>query len=291
MPYAAKLILDSVGPNKARLTTFECTYPKFVHGELMTHRLFSRNAASSRAIPAKRIREMVLTDPALPVWWGKNQAGMQAATELEPEAKQEAFVQWLEASRLMTEAHEKMEKLGVHKQITNRILEPWLHITTIITATDYENWFFLRDHPDAQPEIAWVAREMHKLYKASTPQELPAGHWHLPYTRAEDWAEAHKRFPAEPYKRVHFMRQISVARCARVSYLTQNGVRDCDEDVKKHDDLRQADKPGAPGHWSPFEHVAQAQREDELERSGNFTGFNQYRKLFAGEHAGKEVRP
>jgi thymidylate synthase ThyX len=77
---SAKIIADSISESEYgdRITTFELEYPRFIHGELMTHRLFSRNAASSRAIPINKMMDQVLTAPAMPVEWGLNKSGMQA---------------------------------------------------------------------------------------------------------------------------------------------------------------------------------------------------------------------
>lgn len=269
MGYSVRMLLDSVNTTGNRLTTWELTYPKFVHGEFMTHRLFSRNAASSRAIPTAKTIEAVTTDPAMPVWWGKNQAGMQAREELSEAKIAVAKADWLAARDSAVASVQLLGEVGLHKQIANRIIEPWMFITVICSATEYDNWFALRNHSDAQPEIAWVAREMHGLYVASAPKRLLPGQWHMPLIREEDAAlpETTKRMA-------------SVGRCARVSYLTHDGRRDVEEDVALHNRLAGA----SPGHWSPFEHVARALPDSTP--SGNFRGWLQYRKTFLGEHVG-----
>jgi thymidylate synthase ThyX len=147
-----------------------------------------------------------------------------------------------------------------------------MFITVIVSATEYSNWFHLRDHKDAQPEIAWVAAEMHRIYNMHRPTELAAGMWHLPLVGNREIESVD----------IETAKKISVGRCARVSYLTHDGVRDIAEDVKLHDKLCAGPATGEPGHWSPFEHVAQAQAE--ATPSGNFTGWTQYRKAFAAEH-------
>lgn len=276
-----------------RLTTWQLTYPRFVHAELMTHRLFSRNSASSRAIPSKKMLEMIMNDAVLPVWWGKNQAGMQAREELDLETKEKAIKLWLEARDLMVAKAEEMSALGVHKQIVNRITEPWMFITVLMTATEMDNWWALRCHPDAQPEIKWVADDMYRQYKSNTPQKLEDGEWHLPLIKGnspeEDDDEA--VFQAWDYVRdtfgdvtgnhekvIEILKKVSTGRCARVSYLTHDGKRDIKEDIKLHDRLLES------SHWSPFEHVAQAL--DANRWIGNFVGWKQYRKEFSTEHVG-----
>ncbi len=186
------------------------------------------------------------------------------------------------------EFSQRLREIGLHKQIANRIIEPWMFITVIVTATEYENWFYLRDSEFAQPEIAWVAREMRKLYKEHEPTKLHPGEWHLPYVELYDQSHDLYVDPVDTdiallgspaYWAV--LRKISTARCARVSYLTHDGVRDYQKDIELHDKL------STNGHWSPFEHVAEAMETSG--RSGNFVGWRQYRKLFANEHHGRKL--
>jgi thymidylate synthase ThyX len=272
--YSTRILKDSLAPCGKRLTTWELTYPRFVHAELMTHRLFSRNAASSRAIPIEKLIERVEQDPAMPVFWGKNQKGMQAEVEMSPAERALAEARWLHARDLAVAECRQLAELGVHKQLANRIIEPWMFITVILSATEFDNWFHLRNHPMAQPEIAWVAKSMWNQFHAPTsmPQELPAGGWHLPLIGGPETDDLD----------VETLKKISVGRCARVSYLTHEGKRDIDKDVELHDRLCSGPATGEPGHWSPFEHVAMAL--DTPERSGNFIGFRQYRKFFTNEH-------
>lgn len=262
MPYSAKILADSVGPNGVRLTTWELTYPRFVHAELMTHRLFSRNSASSRAIPTKKLMTQIRKDPALPVFWGKNQSGMQAREELGYITFQIVRFLWLQLRWGALLGAWMLTKLGLHKQIANRILEPWMFITVIVTATEWDNFFKLRCHPDAQPEIGHIAKWMKAEYFRSVPRELKAGQWHLPMTQED---EDFKSWGADPKK-------VATARIARVSYLTHDGKRDLFKDTELHDGLVKS------GHWSPFEHVARAQGKKNLRWSGNFRGWTQYRE-------------
>jgi thymidylate synthase ThyX len=202
----------------------------------------------------------------MPMWWGKNQAGMRAETELDGEERRKAQDWWLRGMELMVAHHAEGERLGIHKQLVNRVVEPWMYITVILSATDYTNWFHLRCHPAAQPEIRWVADAMKALYDLSVPAGLPVGAWHRPLIRPEDELEIQGE---------ELLNKVSAARCARVSYLTHDGRRDYAEDVRLYEKLVTS------GHWSPLEHVAQALASDE--RIGNFSGWRQLRKTYAHE--------
>jgi len=272
MGFSARVLLDSITDAGARLTTMETRYPRFIHSELLTHRLLSRNSASSRAIPIKKMIAAVREDPAMPLWWGRNQSGMQAFEQLDDTARARAAEEWESA---LADALRHAERLSasdidLHKQLVNRLLEPFAWMTSIITATDWANFFTQRAHPDAQPEIRHIAELMLEAYRASTPRVVGAGHWHLPLIQDDE-----RSLPEE------MLCKISVARCARVSYLTHDGRRDHAKDVELYERLLGG---GANGHWSPFEHVA-TPAADAGVRSGNFTGWEQYRKRFPQEHA------
>jgi len=306
-----EIVLDSRSPAGTRLTTWALTYPRFVHAELMTHRIFSRNSASSRAIPSEKMRKMIQEHPALPVFWGRNQAGMQARAELPntDELRRRIDVgpaivvdvtpyeyvrtRWLEARDAMIrfsdeladlgKVHPDWADIGLHKQLANRLTEPWMPITVLVSATSFANWFHLRDHKDAQPELQIIATEMHYQYLASVPHPVPAGQWHLPYIREQD---LHDPLVASgPFFEV--LKKVSVGRCARVSYLTHEGTRDLEKDVELHDKLAATTQSEDPGHFSPFEHVAEALGRPE--RIGNFVGWRQYRKDFPNEAGPDEV--
>jgi len=290
--YDAKIILDSIGPNGARLTTFELTYPRFVHAELMTHRVFSRNSASSRAIPTEKLLERIEKDPALPVWWGKNESGMQARAQLEGTEREDVQRGWLSGRDDMVALARRLGRAGLHKQIANRIVEPWMFITVLVTTTETGNFFGLRDHADAQPELAHVAAKAHQLFKEHEPQQLRSGQWHLPLVTGNDEAELRTTGLAtiDDIK----LCLISVGRCARISYLTHDGKRDPQADI---DLATQRLRPS--GHMSPFEHVAQAVTSEEWARygtilmrdwiekripPGNLWGWKQFRKTLQNEH-------
>lgn len=273
--YAVKILLDSINPAGHRLTTFELTYPRFVHAELMTHRQFSRNAASSRAIPIAKMIDQVVTDPALPVAWGLNEKGMQASRVADAAQSAEAQALWLAARDQAVATVQALSALGIHKQLANRLLEPWMFITVIVSATEYANWFALRTHTAAQPEIKRVADLMLVAYEASTPTLLPENAWHTPLLQPDDWYALVRKHGADDAAFFQEACAISAGRCARVSYLTHDGVRDHAADVALATRLADA------GHWSPFEHVAQAMADGTA--SGNFRGWRQYRKNFSHE--------
>lgn len=264
----AKVILDSTNPyNGIRLATLELKYPRFVHAEVMTHRVFSRNAASSRAIPIEKFIKRVMNEPALPVFWGANQKGMVASKEIE--AKDEAVKIWLEARDAAVSFVERLNALGLHKQIPNRILEPWFDITVICSSTEFNNFFRLRRHADAQPEIKMLADKMHEALENSKSVER---RYHLPYIQPDELDTLD----------FEDLRKISSARCARISYLTHDGKRDINKDLELFQHLITG---SGFGHWSPLEHVAEAIKEKE--KIGNFVGWLQYRKTFAGESGEK----
>jgi hypothetical protein len=263
-----KVVKDSIHKGN-RLTTLQLRYHRYIHGEFMTHRVFSRNASSSRAIPVKTMLKQVWNDPAIPVHWGANQPGMQARKHLEDFKLWAAQAAWIFAARLMCIIAWIMIQIGLHKQIANRILEPWQFIHVIVTATDWDNFFLLRDHPDAQPEIRVLAAEIRYWMGHSTPQELQVGEYHLPYISDEDFQ---LNSLADCIK-------MSVARCARVSYLTHDGKKPSKEkDIKLHDDLVVAE----PIHASPSEHQATPAREDGYYK--NFNGWVQYRSFVEAGH-------
>lgn len=275
MTIQAKIIEDSISFEGKRITTFQLLYPRFIHSEVMTHRVFSRNASSSRAIPVSKMLAMVREEPAMPIHWGKNQPGMQANEQLALGNQYLAEVLWREAAQKAASVAERMMELGLHKQVTNRILEPFQHISVVLTATDFDNWFELRAHPDAQPEIQFLAKEMQIRREYSAPKNLDVGNWHLPYVTSEERQDAF--FKNNP----ELLRQISAARCCRVSYLKHDGSA-----ASVSDDLALCEKliGAKPLHASPFEHQATPDEFDEVhgyhcpELHGNFTGWIQYRK-------------
>ena len=296
MTITAKVICDSSSDScRRRITTLELEYPRFIHSEFMTHRVFSRNASSSRAIPVAKVIQAVIDNPAMPIHWGKNQSGMQAREELDDSGKESAERLWLDAKDCAVQLAKELSEVGVHKQVVNRILEPFTHIKVIVTATDFANFLALRDHPDAQPEIRELARVMKEAMTASTPQVLKEGDWHLPYLDAEDFSNIY-----EYLKKGRIIRDepsgvdtrmmacaISAARCARVSYLTHDGERPTiEKDMELYHHLVHANPP----HMSPCEHQASPDKWSpgladwaRADQHGNFTGWIQFRHLIKGE--------
>lgn len=270
--YSAKIIADSVSRHGQRLTTMEVVFPRMVLAEFNTHRVFSRNSASSRAIPVEKQLRKIKEQPFVPEYWGANQSGMQAEAELIAEAKDAALDEWL-AARDSAVAHvEKLLAIGLHKQLANRILEPFMWHTVIVTATEWSNYFALRANEMAQPEIRKVSELMQAAYEASTPKQLSDDEWHLPLIQEEEYDGV--------FEKSDDARMISAARCARVSYLTHEGKRDLSADIILYDRLTSG------GHMSPLEHVARPLTEDELsggEFRGNFRGWMQLRKLVPNE--------
>lgn len=177
---SAKIIKDSIS-NGNRITTFEVTYPRYIHCEVLTHRAFSRNAASSRAIPIDKYIEMIGQSPAQPVEWGLNKAGMQAeGVHSDP---QKCATIWKRAAQYATAHARILQEEGLHKQIVNRLLEPFMTMKTIITTTEIDNFFWLRNDVEADPTLQALAREMVKVYEKSEPDTLKDGEWHLPYVQ------------------------------------------------------------------------------------------------------------
>jgi len=248
MSFTVSIVADSISSTTGtpiRLTTFAIRYPRFIHAELMTHRIFSRNASSSRAIPVKKQLERIRQDPAKPVEWGANKPGMQSAELLTDEQVKQAEALWMEACQANIGFSERMDALNVHKQITNRIAEAFSHISVILTGTEWANFFSLRHHPMAQPEFQRLAELMVEAYrdKDRPPAHLGPNEWHLPYV-----TKAEQREIPRPV-----CLKLSVARCARVSYNNHDGtLPDTAKDVALHDALVVA----KPLHASPAEHQA-----------------------------------
>jgi hypothetical protein len=257
----AKVIADSKSFTGKRITTFELEYPRWIHSEFMTHRAVSKNSASSRAIPISVTISQIQSDPALPVYWGKNQSGMTAKEELGLAEIEKAKDIWLQARDSAISYAQKLNDLGLHKQTVNRILEPWIHMKVVATATDWDNLFHLRCHPDAQPEFQALAYEMLSAYQNSVPVKKQINEWHLPYITKDDLAQ---------YSLDDCLK-LSSSLCAQLSY------RKSDESLDKAIMIYDKLVSSTPVHASPFEHQARPAMSD-THRSGNFVGWIQYRQ-------------
>jgi len=275
---SAQIVLDSVSPAGVRLTTMQLRYPKFIHGEMMTHRVFNRSASSSRAVPVARNLAEVRSDElrASPVWWGREQRGMASGEELDDAGLHVARAYWRMAALAAADRAEEMAAHELHKSIVNRVLEPFLHINVVVTATEWDNFFGLRLDRGAQPEMRVLAEAMWEAMSISLPTPLVLGEWHLPFLGQEDLDQFEDLITAA---------KVSVARCARVSYLShETGKRSTiAEDLALYDRLVGA----SPMHASPAEHQATPDvfngSWQEPLKHGNLRGWVQYRKLLPGE--------
>lgn len=292
----------------SRLVSLEVTFPRFCLAEFNTHRVLSRNSASSRAIPTWKQLCQVVDRPYIPTVFRKNKAGMQAGDPLSDADQEIARATWIKASELAVlqayhlaggmpgllsaskghdDAHRiclfisdtlrekypdlsfSMRSVGaaVHKEHASRILEPFLYDTVIVTGTHWRNFIALRANKAAQPEMQDLGVAVALALRASAPRALKRGDWHRPYIEAQDLQEVHD--PA-------LLNKASCGRCARVSFLTHDGVRSLEADIQLATSLLE------DGHMSPFEHVAQAGIERGL--NGNLASpWAQYRKLLEHE--------
>jgi len=245
---SAKILLDSKSPMGSRITTFQLKFHRFILSEFNTHRMFSRNAASSRAIPTKKMLDQLRLDPAIPVKWGKNQPGMSATEELSPVEQSLCLDAWLRArDNAIATVTALLETVPLHKQVINRLLEPWMWSHVIMTVTDHPtqlgNFFSLRTDGNApQPEMFQLATIMQDAYKASEPTLLHFGEWHLPLIKPADLLTMGQQTAL----------MCSAARCARVSYLNHDGT---EPNVEK--DIELFNQLYGSRHMSPFEHQAE----------------------------------
>lgn len=294
----ATIIADSVSAHTGqRITTFELEYHRYIHSELKTHRVFSSNSSSSRAIPIDKMIEQVAFNTAKPIHWGLNQSGMQAKDEqADVDACNEA---WCNARDSAIYHATQLKNLGLHKQIVNRVLEPFQMMKTLVTATNFDNFFNLRCHKDAQPEIKMLADKMYQAMQENTPNELQAGEWHLPYielhfnedTGVNDYY-VHRN---GAYHKVDLDTaiKISCSCAAQVSY------RKNDTSIEKALAIYDKLVNSEPVHASAFEHcatpinlvnepfpdetilggVTAKSIDGACVYSGNFTNWVQYRQL------------
>lgn len=316
---------NEAAPHKV-LSTLLLRYPRFIHAELLTHRVFSRNAASSRAIPVKKMIDDILADTAMPIHWGANQKGMQADKECDAKLILPKFIgqvapsgivtddgfiyerkelmfdsqsAWLEARDNAIRVARAFDAAGYHKQVINRLLEPFLHITVLVSATEWDNFLALRDHKDAEPHIQMLAREVRKCMGQANTAMLKPGEWHLPFVEWHRNDEGKQVFPVRledhgvKMLTLEEARKLSVARCASTSYKTVDGF---DMTLDKAQEVFDKLVTSKPLHASPLEHVAMVDDGAMVESStwdnpypkwewnnpldhGNFVGFCQFRHM------------
>lgn len=260
----AKVICDSISEAGVRLTTLELEYPRFIHSELMTHRMLSKNSSSSRAIPVSKMITQIENNMALPVYWGKNKSGMQATEEVSKFNEAKSVLYWERSFNFIKDRVNDMLSVELHKQVPNRLLEPFQMMKVVITGTEWDNFFNLRIHPDSQPEICMLAYKVYEAMGDSKPQLLKCGDYHLPYVETEYWGDEVKYYifeisydddqsfgmKCEKYLSLEDAIKISAASCASVSYRTEGMTLEKAEKI--FDMLIKAEVV----HSSPFEHIA-----------------------------------
>lgn len=257
--------------------TIRMRYPRPIHGEIMTHRVFGRNARSSRAVPVRTMLGEVQTKPYVPWHWLKNKPGMQGTEPLTPVEIEAAERIWLNARDCAVDAVENLfdpEGLNIHKQNPNRLLEPFSWIDTLITSTDWANFLWLRQHHAAEPHLQDLANLVAEAKKNCMVQHLTEGEWHLPYITEEEKAGYHSSV----------LLKLSAARCARISYKPFNGDSTMKAELDRYNLLVTDERV----HASPLEHQAKPDTMiggawTEPQFHGNLTGWIQNRKLIPNE--------
>jgi thymidylate synthase ThyX len=248
---SAEIIKHSTSWLGKEIITFVLEYPRYVHSELLTHRVFSKNSASSRAIPIEKFIKVADERPVKPIWT-LNKKGMQG-DKADSSTQTAADAIWLEARDSAMDYAAQLSFIGAHKQNVNRILEPWFYHKIVLTGTDFDNWYTLRNHKDAQPEIQLLAQKMLEATEASTPELLDKGQWHIPFSN--NLGPTGLRVDT-----VEKILKVSVARCARVSYNNFDGTSDVQKDIDLYEKLVVSE----PLHASPAEHQARVPYPNEL---------------------------
>lgn len=279
---SAKVICDSISEQGVRLTTFEIEYPRIVMSEFNTMRAISKNSSSSRAIPVSKMLEHTKSINLKPIYFGSKKSGMQAGDELVGEDLQYAQDIWESALTSAVGQAELLDECGVAKEVTNRLVEPFQLVKVVCTATDWDNFFNLRLHPDADPNICMLAYKMYKAMEYSKPVELKVGEWHLPYVETEHWGEDIKYFvfevsfdddqsygmKCEKYLTLDDAIKISAASCASVSYRTEGMT------LAKADKIFDMLINAEVIHASPFEHLATPVQKSRYYREGDSVIFD-----------------
>ena len=257
----AKVVADSISEQGDRITTLELEYNRFIHSELMTHRALSKNSSSSRAIPITKMLEQIESNMAIPLYWGKNKSGMQAVEEVSKFEEAKAVLNWGRSFNYTKDRVLDMIDLGLHKQVPNRLTEPFQMMKVVVTATDWDNFFNLRLHPDADPNICMLAYKMYQAMQGSKPVDLKEGEWHLPYIdklldenlNIISYGISYEDVTYGTMHRTLTLEQAikySAASCASVSYRTENMT------LEKADKIFDMLIKAEVIHASPFEHLA-----------------------------------
>lgn len=272
----------------ASIITIHARYPRIFHSEIMTHRVFSRNARSSRAVPVMTMLKEIWNAPFVPWHWGKNKRGMQAGEPITGMSYHMLVMLWLLASKFACIIAYLMLKIGVHKQIPNRLLEPFSFIDTLITSTDWANFIHLRDHEDAEPHLQDLAKLIRTAIEDADYQILRPGEWHLPFIESSDYdtlietVEELRGLSKQDHRVTGYLLKISVARCARISYKAFDGDGSVGRELERYELLVGSE----PLHASPAEHQAKPMKRAVAGKyNGNLgKGWIQYRKQLPGEY-------
>lgn len=283
---SATINADSISPDSKRLTSYVLVFPRIILAEFNTHRVFTRNSSSSRAIPFKKMLKIVWNDPFIPIAWMQDHTGMQGNKYITGIKARLLKFLWLSARNFAVIFAWLLSKVGLTKQIVNRLLEPFMWHTVIATATDFENFFKLRADPAAEIHIQELAHLMLEAYNESIPKRLKSGEWHIPFGDDIDESrltveELGLNYDVDSGENIRRMKiKIATARCARVSYLNFEGKDDYSADISLYARL------AGPGHYSPFEHCAKVPEfGDNLKYSpSNFDGWIQLRKTMQNEN-------
>jgi hypothetical protein len=302
--YSSEIVQHSISDKGVELVTFRLHYPRFIHAEMLRHRALSRNVSSSRAIPIKEVIENVKSNPASPVFWGKNKAGMQAIEEINSKISLNGVDYnnedaWIEAAKIVAEISSEFEKAGYHKQIVNRLMEPFIFVNEVVSGTDFDNFFYLRLDNNAQPEIQHITSLMFEDLSKSVPFELKYGEWHVPYIfrRRDAVGGIEYLYEYNGSPSVISLKsaiKISSSACAQASY------RKLDLSLAKANDIYNKLITSRPIHASAYEHCATPFSDTEwyvrttckyilkqipdshyesFMYKGNYKGWTQYRKL------------
>ena len=248
----AKVICDSISEQGVRLTTFEIEYPRIVMSEFNTMRAISKNSSSSRAIPVSKMLEHTNNINLKPIYFGSKKSGMQAGDELDGNDLINAKLFWEAALFDAITWATELDELGVAKEVCNRLVEPFQLVKVVCTATDWDNFFNLRLHPDADPNICMLAYKMYQAMQESKPIELKAGEWHLPFVNVGWNGKGEMCYADDDFNFVELEQAIklSAASCASVSYRTEGMT------LEKADKIFDMLIKAEVVHSSPLEHCA-----------------------------------